>query len=98
PPSPTLFPYTTLFRSQRGGAHFAAHVLDAAIFLGDVELHVGVRVDQVHLGECTGPLSLDIQLEQAKAMVGGYRGRNGSESRAGKDRKSTRLNSSHVKI
>src|SRR5262245_64962909 len=66
PPSSTLFPYTTLFRSH----------LDAA--------GLGER-----LHRRAGPLRLPaVRLRQAE----------GPRHRAGRDRKSTRLNSSHLGI
>src|SRR5256885_11706250 len=58
PPRSTLFPYTTLFRSQRGGPRHAALALHAAARRGEI--------------------------------VRGYFQR--------RDRKSTRLNSSHLVI
>src|SRR5690554_7373789 len=77
PPSSTLFPYTTLFRS----------VLDAGD--ADNEVHgVTVPVDRLrvaHEGERRGE---DRLLALVRAV------RDGEEV----DRKSTRLNSSHVRI
>src|SRR5690606_41761325 len=64
PPTSTLFPYTTLFRSQRVSS------INAISELCEV---TGANVDEV-----------------ARAI--------GHDSRIGSDRKSTRLNSSHVKI
>src|SRR5438874_7372372 len=68
PPRSTLFPYTTLFRSRRGGRHpiCGHHPRDV------------VRGHDVPAGEDHEPLHDVRQLAQ--------------------DRKSTRLNSSHVEI
>jgi hypothetical protein len=55
---------------QRRGAHLAAHVLDRTVIFRHVEFHVRVRVDQVHLCQRTGPLTLDVQLEQTEAVMG----------------------------
>src|SRR5207302_11118954 len=89
PPLPTLFPYTTLFRSQR------ARLLDDDLLSGLlVEL---VRV--LSLGELQRGGLLDAVDELVVVevrLVGGL-----GEQLAGdglRDRKSTRLNSSHVKI
>src|SRR5439155_27305422 len=80
PPRPTLFPYTTLFRSRGHADHrvlghppaqlldnFKPHALGA---LGIVRTHIDVD-------ECPGIFARDFSAE---------------------DRKSTRLNSSHVAI
>src|SRR5690554_7277887 len=86
PPRPTLFPYTTLFRSRLAAAVLkrrrVAHArLDAGAVLGvrrlvlvDVE---GVKVDGVHRALVWQTI---VKYETTK------------------DRKSTRLNSSHVRI
>src|SRR5690349_21904368 len=66
PPSSTLFPYTTLFRSQRLGARLGLHAR-AGVDAEDRDL------DQAWVNEGA-----------ARAFV--------------EDRKSTRLNSSHVEI
>src|SRR5690625_6895030 len=76
PPRPTLFPYTTLFRSDGGGAHrqhvdVAAQRLDVLLVL-DAEALLLVDDDQPEV------LPAHPGLQQ--------------------DRKSTRLNSSHVAI
>src|SRR5262245_62475190 len=67
PPSSTLFPYTTLFRSRQGGADAAVVADGPAAVLGHVEVHAHQH-----------PLAAQV------GQVG--------------DRKSTRLNSSHLGI
>src|SRR5207248_11675628 len=82
PPTPTLFPYTTLFRS-----HQAAELTARAHRLHDEEVHGGVagedqhREDTVARGEAADG-------EEGRGKAGGQLG----------DRKSTRLNSSHRTI
>src|SRR3712207_7583286 len=87
PPSSTLFPYTTLFRSQLGH-HFR---LDRG-----VELRVGTdRPGQLAGGEVIRrgpqPSAVAIQLERPAGELQPEGDRLG-------DRKSTRLNSSHANI
>src|SRR3712207_7150499 len=72
PPRSTLFPYTTLFRSLRGGA--VVYATDLKVTLAGVPAAL--------LAE-HGPVSP----ETAAALAEGIR-----------DRKSTRLNSSHANI
>src|SRR3546814_16640669 len=87
----TLFPYTTLFRSQRmkrGGLGRAA-ALAAAIF-GSMAVAGGTVAAQ----------DVDLEaLENVPALITAdeltYDETNGLVVAAGKDRKSTRLNSSH---
>src|SRR5690625_6019469 len=101
PPSSTLFPYTTLFRSQsvRGGARAAgrdrvvqvigarriAREVDGAGFQG------GVHGQSLGLGDMR-----QLELPAVGFDVVGERIDRGRA--AGEDRKSTRLNSSHVAI
>src|SRR5690606_42036193 len=75
PPTSTLFPYTTLFRSD-GTDHFG----------------FGQRSSRCCRGRCVGAVRDGVQLA---ATTGGFLGVGRT---AGADRKSTRLNSSHVKI
>src|SRR2546426_6483094 len=70
PPRSTLFPYTTLFRSQR---------------TPDDDRHRVVHVGLAHL-------VLDVDREPLPLLV------HAQMSRRGRDRKSTRLNSSHLVI
>src|SRR5690349_23692875 len=76
PPISTLFPYTTLFRSER-------------VFRRVAGPHVNVCVDVAGVSFSGGCVN-----------GGGERseGRRLEEGAAGGDRKSTRLNSSHVEI
>src|SRR5690606_40587047 len=74
PPSPTLFPYTTLFRSLAAGAGVGV----AGLCGGGGAGHAGAGLD--HAG------GADLWALARHGL------------RAGGDRKSTRLNSSHVKI
>src|SRR5690349_24177385 len=79
PPSSTLFPYTTLFRSLDDDAERAERAGDDArdVVAGDVLDHLAAEVQE--LAACR---------EQ----------RDAEEEVAQRDRKSTRLNSSHVEI
>src|SRR3712207_7008403 len=91
PPRSTLFPYTTLFRSGRGGAHARRRepgVLAVAVALVYAEHAGAVGVlalveDQPAVEQRLGPRP------HARAVV--------ERLRVG-DRKSTRLNSSHANI
>src|SRR5688572_32251702 len=85
PPRSTLFPYTTLFRSEQG-----ARV--AAYLLGDRSNSAIAPVGQVPAAE-TRPNGAIEQNGRSVLVVG-----NGSAKRTEKDRKSTRLNSSHSQI
>src|SRR5207253_9906364 len=80
PPSSTLFPYTTLFRSQDGG---------------DVgEGHCAVRADALQCAEPDQPVArADVEHVRARQRLGAR-----EHAVADRDRKSTRLNSSHVAI
>src|SRR5256885_8799773 len=82
PPRSTLFPYTTLFRSDRAVP-------------GEGVGHPGHRGDTAHPAvELPDDRDGDDQLGQAGGEGGGDDGRR----EAGRDRKSTRLNSSHLVI
>src|SRR3989442_5505775 len=74
PPRSTLFPYTTLFRSE---------LLARALRIGVTLVDLGDRDDDGHLGRLGVTDRLD-----------GLR----HDAVVGRDRKSTRLNSSHVRI
>src|SRR5690606_41747827 len=87
PPSATLFPYTTLFRSSR--------IIRSAAFSGD-------KVVGAILFERTMDGAVDgVPVPQAliaKGVVPFLKIDKGLEDEVNGDRKSTRLNSSHVKI
>src|SRR5690606_41906385 len=88
PPTPTLFPYTTLFRSRTAGLKVGRERLDCA----------AVQGRDPGDGEVCGQAPRELG-----AAVGGREvGLVDDDDRRGpagrEDRKSTRLNSSHVKI
>src|SRR5690606_42096060 len=94
PPRAPLFPYTTLFRSGRGGA------APAPRRRGDEEEKAGARarlatadLRALHL-RVAGPHGR-LHIAQRGTLRGGVRKRDDLRS---EDRKSTRLNSGHVKI
>src|SRR3712207_8820571 len=76
PPRSTLFPYTTLFRSEAGAA-FERHLLDDLLVPARLLFEVLEVFEQRAFGGCANALLI---LEQLR------------------DRKSTRLNSSHANI
>src|SRR5699024_12288191 len=89
PPRPTRFPYTTLFRSVLGGDR--AHLLDG----------LGVGQRRFRGAAAAGAIQVELEqtLDHAVAIPASPCGHVGSLSHAGaRDRKSTRLNSSHVSI
>src|SRR5207302_11293085 len=94
-PHTALFPYTTLFRSRREelGAEPAPAVLDAERRLLLVIRRagkLGAEIALVVVGVVLG--------HQAPARQAGRRPARAAEQAVDADRKSTRLNSSHVKI
>src|SRR5690606_41417527 len=84
PPRPTPFPYTTLFRSAVARAYDAACTPDFFGFNGELTLQYRGRLDASRKQAHAPGLRRDL-LEAMKHV-------------ARTDRKSTRLNSSHVKI
>src|SRR3712207_7502447 len=87
PPRSTLFPYTTLFRS----AWMAYHVVSARAPYLNEEL---VEANFDFYGRTlTGAQELRDRWKRGVALVQGVLG-----EAVGKDRKSTRLNSSHANI
>src|SRR5690606_40218914 len=87
-PRPTLFPYTTLFRS-RHARRVAGNRLDpSARSAQDAGAAVDVRHDRW--------VPVAVQPRSAERSAGS--GRTEGHGAARSDRKSTRLNSSHVKI
>src|SRR3712207_7619339 len=87
PPRSTLFPYTTLFRSY-GIAHYIGFVHLAALTAEVSFFHVFLRI--VPRTSCVS--HEDSQHETAAQSA------DKQSQHAGKDRKSTRLNSSHANI
>src|SRR5690606_40995054 len=96
PPSSTLSPYTTLFRSGflagRAGREVARRVPVAG---GDRDVQVGAGRDVGDPGHQHGGAGREGGQEGADPAVGV---RGGLLAGLRRDRKSTRLNSSHVKI
>src|SRR5689334_23421939 len=85
PPTSTLFPYTTLFRSQIGNG---LHAVDAAVGPEIEEDHPPLEV----LFQRQRPVGV-----QPPVSAGQLRSADRASSQRG-DRKSTRLNSSHSSI
>src|SRR5687768_17796302 len=82
PPRSTLFPYTTLFRSQRPLLHREAHAHDRTSFARFAQ-HLERPAEQVFVDHA--------RADVRRAADGG----SVAELLGGRDRKSTRLNSSH---
>src|SRR5258707_2850193 len=92
PPRSTLFPYTTLFRSETPAAR---HLREAACWISDIGSHdhPEYRAEQAFLRVLRQPgLALD---HHARAFLGLSVA---LRYEAEPDRKSTRLNSSHANI
>src|SRR5436309_10050976 len=90
PPRSTLFPYTTLFRSVARGGPLAR---DLARLTPEPPSFSAPGDSEVYAGETR---TLDPRI---KSLSGpSWRGLSGSVPNLYTDRKSTRLNSSHVKI
>src|SRR5690606_41948244 len=91
PPSSARFPYTTLFRSRLRGQQLEEDgLVGVQAVLGLVEDHAALVVDGL-LGALLAVVGGQVVHEHAaRAQL--------LEPRGGEDRKSTRLNSSHVKI
>src|SRR5690606_41530309 len=88
PPISTLFPYTTLFRSRAAQAPHFAHVL-GGLLIGDQQRRLP-DPDQFPIATEVGG-DHDLRVIDLPAPLG-------ADPATGRDRKSTRLNSSHVKI
>src|SRR5436305_2425347 len=82
PPPSTLFPYTTLFRSAE-----VARVFPAAI-----------RVELLERGAEVFPWRLELSRDPSWTLATGKQASPRGERPVARDRKSTRLNSSHVRI
>src|SRR2546430_11420851 len=91
PPRSTLFPYTTLFRSREPGGRHEAITIQPEI--SSAEPQDAERLGVLHADLPAGLLGLGRQplLEEPELVVGDL-------ARAERDRKSTRLNSSHSHI
>src|SRR5690606_41065696 len=87
PPRSTLFPYTTLFRSKTNifGVQNLLKFAKNTWQLGEEKYLDGVRFLQVSTDEVYGSSQGDVPFTEDHPLKP-------------KDRKSTRLNSSHVKI
>src|SRR3712207_7955452 len=88
PPRSTLFPYTTLFRSERGLARAvrrpgAAHAAQRRDRRDQYEVASALGAEQLHRRLAGGVRPEDVRHEDGPV---------------GRDRKSTRLNSSHANI
>src|SRR5256885_10424794 len=86
PPRSTLFPYTTLFRSNPGKVNMGSAGIGTVPHLAGEMFKAMTGIDMVHVpyrGE--PPAITDLLGGQVQVMFG-------------KDRKSTRLNSSHLVI
>src|SRR5690625_6721628 len=79
PPSPTLFPYTTLFRSPALMSRLREHLHQDALTVTGKTVGENIEPAEVYNDDVIRPLDRPIYEE-------------------GADRKSTRLNSSHVAI
>src|SRR2546429_3505647 len=84
PPRSTLFPYTTLFRSHMG-LHALARSGSRARFLADEDAAV----------QHTAVLATDVALIEHRARIAQLHADLVAQRGIGRDRKSTRLNSSH---
>src|SRR5690554_7182312 len=84
PPRSTLFPYTTLFRSRQAMTEQVKEESKSAI----------------HQTEATETLNIDVELQnpQENIDLSDYEKAHANATDSLKDRKSTRLNSSHVRI
>src|SRR3712207_8237766 len=88
PPRSTLFPYTTLFRSENGGS---------LTIIASALVETGSRMDEVIYEEFKGTGNMELHLERKLANKRIYPAINIEDSGT-RDRKSTRLNSSHANI
>src|SRR5690606_41987250 len=93
PPTATLFPYTTLFRSSREQRVGGGNELEHAVQPGEFE-HRAHRVADRDQGEAAAARACGLEAFHQRRDPG----RIDVAHRRQLDRKSTRLNSSHVKI
>src|SRR5690606_41057997 len=87
PPSSTLFPYTTLFRSRAAPSRVVSRCREPRAGAAHA------RALHQHRHERSGS-----QRAQGRSAAPAHGTRHGRVRRRDPDRKSTRLNSSHVKI
>src|SRR3712207_9249019 len=94
PPRSTLFPYTTLFRSVlrsgRVGAGAVGRHAEPALALDREVQHVGRALQRAAAHRVVDGAELHAQADLARVAA--------AAALAGRDRKSTRLNSSHANI
>src|SRR5690606_39528941 len=88
PPPPTLFPYTTLFRSRNAPHRDPEEQDQRRLQGGDQARHLVLDLGVKTRG----------RLQQDVARSAGFLTHGHQLMQQGRDRKSTRLNSSHVKI
>src|SRR2546425_7587957 len=101
PPRSTLFPYTTLFRSVRGGGRRRGHAAQVHLFRAEGGERRGhqdgggnVSLNGKKVLLFAGPLYEDLELWYPKIRLE-EEGAATTVAGLGEDRKSTRLNSSH---
>src|SRR3712207_7295202 len=88
PPRSTLFPYTTLFRSEEHVQHRADRVARRPLRRPHVHAQLGVAVDLADRAADLAVRPADVLRDEVDA----------DDVEADRDRKSTRLNSSHANI
>src|SRR3712207_9540912 len=94
PPRSTLFPYTTLFRSDVPRQRLERSSVFGVV--GDGERAHGPTVEGTLGGDQPGPAGHPAELERGLVGLGARVGEEDAGVRG--DRKSTRLNSSHANI
>src|SRR5690606_39477126 len=98
PPRPTPFPYTTLFRSRAAGARLGSHPLRHLSTLLRYGFRRAVaRADDAALLPPLRRLGRPVRKHGRRLARAGHERRH-RHLVTRRDRKSTRLNSSHVKI
>src|SRR3712207_8065263 len=96
PPRSTLFPYTTLFRSGGHGAGRADLALAADLRAGDGGVLLEQQPDRRGGEQEPHDAVLGVGPDEVAVVV--QDGRDDAGGAVGRDRKSTRLNSSHANI
>src|SRR5204862_1199260 len=98
PPITTLFPYTTLFRSiQRFNSTSRGSTMYAVVKTGGKQYKVAAG-EKLKVEQIPADIGAEITLDQVLAVGAGDQIKFGTPLVSGADRKSTRLNSSHVEI